>query len=223
VNLFLTIDTAVAGASICLAEGSRVIGYRENEEQKESAAWLQPAIRDLCLEAGVPLRNLTAVAVSTGPGSYTGLRVGLATAKGLCYALGCHLVTVNTLDMMAAAALPTAIWLCPMIDARRQEVFTAMYHPDLTEIVPTSNMILDENSFRALLDEGPIAFFGNGSAKFRALTQHPSARFPDVTATARDLVPFAEKAVREQRFADLAYSEPQYGKAFFSPGFPPSA
>ncbi|MDB5252697.1 MAG: tsaB [Flaviaesturariibacter sp.] len=222
-SFFLTIDTAVSGASICLADATGVIGFRENPEQKESAAWLQPAIRDLFLDSGIALRSLSVIAVSAGPGSYTGLRVGLATAKGLCYALGCHLVTVNTLEMMAAAALPATTLLCPMIDARRQEVFTAVYGPGLDEIVPTGSLVLNETSFDTVLDKGPISFFGNGSAKFRALTAHPNASFPDVTVNARHLVPFAMQALREQRFADLAYSEPQYGKAFFSPGFPPSA
>ena len=221
-SLILTIETAVAGGSICLADGEQLIGFSETTEQKETASWLQPAIQELMKEQGVSFKQLSAIAVSAGPGSYTGLRVGMASAKGLCYALNIPLITINTLQLMAAAALPANTLLCPMIDARRMEVFTAIYNSALEEVLPTAPVVLDETSFRVMLEGSPITFFGNGSAKFEAIVQHPNALFRQVNATAKNGVSLAHKAFNEKVFADLAYTEPQYGKAFFSPGFPPS-
>lgn len=221
-SFILTIETAVVGGSICLADGERVLGFNETAEPKETAAWLQPAIQDLMKEQHLSFKQLSAIAVSAGPGSYTGLRVGMASAKGLCYALKIPLITINTLQLMAAAALPGDTLLCPMIDARRMEVFTAIYDNALHEIQPTAPMILDEASFKETLERIPITFFGNGSAKFQNIIQHPNALFRNINVTAKSGVPLAYKAFKEKAFADLAYSEPQYGKAFFSPGFPPS-
>ena len=184
----------------------------------ESASWIHTAIAQALQEASLSLKEVSAVAVSAGPGSYTGLRVGMATAKGLCFALGIPLITINTLHMMAVAALeePTRL-LCPMIDARRMEVFTGVYTKKLEEVLPAQALILQPDSFAALLEEDSITFFGNGSAKFQALQSHPHAFFKTITADASHLAVLASRAFEEQKFADLAYSEPFYGKAFFSP------
>ncbi|TCJ14146.1 tRNA (adenosine(37)-N6)-threonylcarbamoyltransferase complex dimerization subunit type 1 TsaB [Flaviaesturariibacter flavus] len=215
--LLLHIDTAVTGASVCLSDDAQVLAYSANPAQRDSAAWLQAAIRDLMTGAGRRLDELSAVSVSAGPGSYTGLRVGMASAKGLCYALGIPLLTVPTLKMMAAAAAPADGLLCPMIDARRLEVFAAVYNSKLEELVPAAPFILDENSFSAQLDAGPVTFFGNGSAKFRPLLTHPNARFAEVEADARHLAPLASAAFAAGAFADLAYAVPFYGKEFYTP------
>ncbi|MDB5195956.1 MAG: tsaB [Flaviaesturariibacter sp.] len=217
VSLLLHIDTAVVGASLCLSDGDTILATAENGEQKQSASWLQPAIRQLCAEQAISLLQLKAISVSAGPGSYTGLRVGMATAKGLCYALNIPMITISTLQMMAAAAQPAEMLLCPMIDARRMEVFTAVYALDLQEILPSRAVVLNENSFADLLNEQPVLFFGNGSEKFNSLAKSPNAHFKNITATAKNLVPLALTAFQKGGFADLAYSEPIYGKAFFSP------
>lgn len=164
------------------------------------------------------MTQLEAVAVSAGPGSYTGLRIGMAAAKGLCYALNCPLITINTLQMMAAAAAaePTSL-LCPMIDARRMEVFTGLYTRELEEVLPAQALVLDQDSFATELETTTITFFGNGSAKFQKLLQHPNAVFKNITADASHLAGFAHRAFLQQAFTDLAYSEPFYGKAFYSP------
>lgn len=214
----LLIDTAVQSASVCLADGDRPLRLKANAAQKESAAWLHPAIQALLKESGLRPGDLAAVAVSAGPGSYTGLRVGLSAAKGLCYALGCPLITVNTLQMMAAAAQPAeGALLCPMIDARRLEVFTAVYDGLFNEVMPTRNLILNEQSFADLLEQQRVLFFGNGAEKFRPMVQHPNARFADVDATAAHLVPLAWRQFEQRQFASLAYAEPFYGKDFYSP------
>src|SRR4029079_3666588 len=128
------------------------------------------------------MHQVAAVAVSAGPGSYTGLRVGMAAAKGLCYALRIPLLTINTLQMMAAAAVaePTDL-LCPMIDARRMEVFTGLYTKKLDAVMPAQALILQENSFADVLQKHTVTFFGNGSEKCKTVIQHPNAVFRTIT------------------------------------------
>lgn len=218
--LILNIDTAVASASICLADGDTVLKAMINPSEKESAAWLHPAIEALLREANVSLSNLNAVAVSAGPGSYTGLRVGMATAKGLCYALNVPLIAVSTLQTMAASAQALAAssqLLCPMIDARRMEVFTALYDAKLNEVLPATNLILDESAFGDWLQTYSILFFGNGSGKALSLTRHPHAFFANVQTNAANMACLSHKKFTAQQFAGLAYAEPFYGKAFHSP------
>lgn len=203
---------------MCLSEDAAVLGFAENPAQRDSAAWLQVAIRGLMEEQGRQLSELDAVSVSAGPGSYTGLRVGMASAKGLCYALGTPLIAIPTLKMMAQAALPQAEGtLVPMIDARRMEVFCAAYNGQLEELLPAQALILDDSSFADMLEQGPVSFFGNGSEKFQSILQHPAARFLQVQADARHLAPLAANAFASGVFTDLAYSEPFYGKEFYTP------
>jgi tRNA threonylcarbamoyladenosine biosynthesis protein TsaB len=203
-----------------LANNEQIIAVAENPAEKESAAWLHVAIRDLLQQANYQPRQLDAIAISAGPGSYTGLRVGMAAAKGLCYALSIPLITINTLQMMAAAVThPTTNLLCPMIDARRMEVFTALYNTSLAEVMPSTNLILDEQSFSEWLHQNTVAFFGNGSEKAATVIQHPNASFVSVKANAADMISLAVKKFVSGQFADLAYSEPFYGKDFHSSVF----
>lgn len=212
------IDTAVTTASVCLSNNNDVLGVLKNTAQKDHAAWLHTAIQQVVTGAAVSLPQLNAVAISAGPGSYTGLRVGMAAAKGLCYALNKPLISVNTLQIMAAAAkAQSAGLLCPMIDARRMEVFTAVYNQQLQPVVAPTNLILDENAFLDLLHQHPVAFFGNGSTKFKTLVNHPNAFFINCEATAANMVPLALECYKKQQFANLAYTEPFYGKAFHLP------
>jgi tRNA threonylcarbamoyladenosine biosynthesis protein TsaB len=217
VSLLLHIETAVVGSSVCLSDGVNIVALKENPSQKDSAAWVQPAIQDLVRESGITLRELQAISVSAGPGSYTGLRVGMSTAKGLCYALGIPLITVSTLKMMAVTALKEeADLLCPMIDARRMEVFTALYDKKLNEVVAPHNMILEAGSFAPPLEQNRVLFFGNGAEKFKPLVANPHAFFATLEANAAHLVPLALQQFEDRTFADLAYAEPYYGKEFFS-------
>lgn len=221
--LIVHIDTAVDTASVCLSAGSEILGFEKEEKAASASGFLHPALQRICTAASVHLSAIDAVAVSIGPGSYTGLRIGLAAAKGLCYALQKPLIAIPTLQMMAAAALEQVkdispqTALCPMIDARRMEVFTALYDTGLNELRPAEALILTEHPFEDLLHNRPVLFFGNGSAKFQPLTPHPQARFASVTADARHLILLAIKAFTQQQFASVAYSEPFYGKAFYSP------
>ncbi|MER3465464.1 MAG: tRNA (adenosine(37)-N6)-threonylcarbamoyltransferase complex dimerization subunit type 1 TsaB [Chitinophagaceae bacterium] len=220
-NLILNIDTAIEGASICLANGDELIGIVNNPSQKDSASWIQPAIQQLMQAHNFSLKQLCAVAVSNGPGSYTGLRVGLSTAKGLCYALKIPLIAVNTLKTMAVAAIgqPTDL-LCPMIDARRMEVFTAVFDKHLIEIVPQANRVVDATSFSKLLEQHCITFFGNGAGKVETLITSKNARFINLQFDARYMCLLTNDLYLRQQFADLAYSEPNYGKDFYTPTKP---
>ncbi len=194
------------------------IASRQTFDTRDSAAWLHTAIRDLLKETSVPLSALNAVGISAGPGSYTGLRVGMSAAKGLCYALSIPMVAVNSLEMMArAAAKKYNGFLCPMIDARRMEVFTALYDQDLNVYLPPNNLILTPESFQEQLEAGPITFFGNGSPKWEELTSHENAVFAYINATASDLALASFNLFELKAFCDLAYAEPFYGKEFYSP------
>lgn len=220
VSLVLNIDTAVQTASVCVAEDDKVIGIKTNPSQKDQASWLQPAIAALLEEHNFSSKSLDAVAVSAGPGSYTGLRVGMATAKGLCYALNIPLISVNTLQMMAVAALQeSADLLCPMIDARRMEVFTAVYKKTLEPVVLPTNAILTADTCGNLLEKNTILFFGNGSNKFKGLSDNPNAHFKEIEATAEHMPLLSHRYLHIKSFTNLAYSVPDYGKEYFSTTF----
>lgn len=224
--LILNIDSATDYASICLAEKGIPVKSAINIRQKDHAAWLHDAIRQIISDTGYTMAQLQAVAVTAGPGSYTGLRVGLATAKGLCYALGVPLITENTLKVMAFSALtqqattsdfrPITL-ICPMIDARRMEVYTAIYDLRLQEVLMPTALILDNNTFKHLLKNEVILFCGNGSDKFVTLVaESANAVFIHESGGAQQLASLSYTKFTESDFTDLAYSEPIYLKEFFS-------
>ena len=196
-----------------MSDGEPIL-FDSNENQKDHAAWLHAAIQRGIATTGLTMKDLDAIAISIGPGSYTGLRVGLSTAKGFSFALNIPLITVNTLEMMANAVTEAGDLICPMIDARRMEIFTALYDKNMQETAKPSAMILDSNSFSDLLDEKVIIFTGNGTEKFKKLVNHTHAVFNNSIATAKDMVSIAEKKYVEKTFADLAYVEPLYIKEF---------
>jgi tRNA threonylcarbamoyladenosine biosynthesis protein TsaB len=176
--------------------------------------------------AGHALTSIDAVAVSNGPGSYTGLRVGLSTAKGIAYALDKPLILVNTLVVIAAAAIRNVMTMssnalaplfCPMIDARRMEVFTAVYDRELKEILAPCPMILNESSFDKLLQQHSIVFTGSGSEKFKTVIENNNAIFLNIQHDAGHMSTISEKLYLLKSFADKAYSEPYYLKEFFTP------
>lgn len=216
-SIILNIDTAVQTSSVCLAKNGKPIGLKTTPSQKDSAAWLHVAIDELLAEHHLTLQQLDAIAVSEGPGSYTGLRVGMATAKGLCYALQKPLITVNTLHMMAVAAKDELTDLiCPMIDARRMEVFTAVLDHQLNFILLPTSLVLNEDSFSEVLKNNTVSFFGNGSTKFQQIVEHPNAIFKSFEISALLMISLSNQKFIKQEFADLAYSQPFYGKDFYS-------
>jgi tRNA threonylcarbamoyladenosine biosynthesis protein TsaB len=219
--LLLNIDTATETGSIALSDGDTIIDTMINEDQKDHAGWIHNAINELMKNAGRKLNQLEAIAVTAGPGSYTGLRVGMATAKGLCYVLKIPLITENTLKVMARAGIEHTgtgekLWYCPMIDARRMEVFTAVYDGQLNEILKPQPMVLDEGSFAALLSQNHILFFGSGSIKFKNIVQNAQASFADIRYTANHLAYLAQTSFSGNNFTDPAYAEPAYLKEFYT-------
>ena len=224
-SLLLNIDTATEHASVCLSNDSSVLGMIESSEHKNHASFIQPAIQELMANSGHTLKDLDAVAVTAGPGSYTGLRVGMASAKGICFALDKPLILVNTLEVMAQSIVsflaasqtipyPSTL-LCPLIDARRMEVFTAVYNLSLEEIAPPYALIVDETSFTVDEYPKPVIFSGSGQLKLQGVINHAKASFLHIQHNASDLALRSLIAFQAGQFADLAYAEPLYVKAFF--------
>ena len=215
--LILNIDTAVDVASLCLAKDGKALSISKNESQKDHASWLHLAIKEIFEKNNLQLISVDAIAVTGGPGSYTGLRIGMATAKGICFALNKPLISLNTLLVMANAAKDeSADLLCPMIDARRMEVFTAIYIKELEIVKDPAAITLNENSFAEYLSNNSICFFGNGSYKLRAIEKSPQAFFSDIKTDASSMTSLSEKSFAEKKFADLAYAEPLYLKEFYT-------
>jgi len=228
-SLILSIDTATSQASVSIAKDGRLVAAKTSDQQKDHAAWIHPAIRDLLEENGFTLQQVNAFAVVSGPGSYTGLRVGMATAKGFCYAFGAPLITLSTLYVMAyaarmqlLAALPageTALdntLLCPMIDARRMEVFTALYDGQLKEIVSPCALVLEPGFFANWLAQNKIIFFGNGSRKCKSLVAHSGEVLENLFYSPEHVTLLAQQRFEEGPFTDIAYSEPAYLKDFYT-------
>lgn len=219
--LLLCIDTSTTHASVALSKDGVLIGIKTNQNQRDHASFLQPAIHSLLKEANQTHKDLNAIAVTSGPGSYTGLRVGFASAKGLAYALDIPLISIETTLVMSVAAsslLKTeeGAFLCPMIDARRMEVFTALYSMKLQPVSPISALILTPESLAKQLKASRIFFFGDGSIKWQTICAHPNALFIEVKWNAADMVGLASKFFEENNFSSLAYSVPVYGKEFHS-------
>jgi tRNA threonylcarbamoyladenosine biosynthesis protein TsaB len=225
--LILNIDTALDNAYISLAENKKGLRYSINETTKDHAAWMQPAIDKLIKESGFRIADLNAIGVSIGPGSYTGLRIGLSTAKGLCFALKIPLITINTLEIMAFSAINDIetqdpdlfsrnLFICPMIDARRMEVFTAVYNSSLMKIYEPHSRILDALAFDELLRRQKILFLGNGSIKFQQVCQNANAIFKKMALNPFALSELTYKNFIGNNFATLAYAEPLYLKEFFT-------
>ncbi|MBN8675958.1 MAG: tRNA (adenosine(37)-N6)-threonylcarbamoyltransferase complex dimerization subunit type 1 TsaB [Chitinophagales bacterium] len=220
--LILHIDTALETASVCLSDDENIIALAINTDQKDHASWLHNSIREMMIKHDTPLNRLQAISVSIGPGSYTGLRVGLSAAKGFCYALNIPLITTGTLQMIANRVRKEATDLiCPLIDARRMEVYAALYDKQMTEIEKPSALTVDANSFSDLLTNRKLIFTGSGSKKLQQILSHANASFIDKVVTAEQLVVFAHLSYRKQQFADLAYTEPLYIKDFYSPARKP--
>src|SRR5580698_4861448 len=218
-SVILNIDTSMGTAGVCLSMEGRALALAESQDQKNHSSWLHPTIRRLFGETGYRPADLQAVAVTAGPGSYTGLRVGMAAAKGFCYALGIPLIAENTLSMMAFAAaeqLPEADLLCPMIDARRMEVFTAIYQKDGKALLPATAMVIDENSFSQFLASRTISFFGDGSYKCKQLITAPNAAFVNPAYNVGYLGKLSFLRYLQREFTGVVYSEPVYTKEFHS-------
>ena len=214
----ILIETSTALCSTALAENGTIVSYRESSAPKAHASLTAVFIQEMLAEKGLTIADCDAVCVSMGPGSYTGLRVGVSTAKGLCFGSGKPLLAVGTLDtLVAQAQMPDQAgdlkYIIPMVDARRMEVYTAVFENG-EQTTQTAPAIIDENSFADLLEQGPCLFIGDGAGKCADVIKHPNARFCQCWPKASAMLIPAMKAYKEKRFEDVAYFEPFYLKEF---------
>jgi len=214
----LNIETATHICSVALSKDEQTIDIIESFEDKTHAELLTVFIEKILLKNNITAKDLSAVAISEGPGSYTGLRIGLSVAKGLCYGLRIPLISIPTLLAMANGAKdinPKTNILCPMIDARRMEVYTTIYNSKLNIVKDIEAKIIDHNSFNELLDKNKVLFFGTGSEKCKTEIQHKNANFINKTfVSAKHMSDLSYKKFCNNKFEDIAYFEPFYLKEF---------
>ena len=220
--VILNIETSTDVCSVALTSEGQVMDHRENYEGQTHATLLSQYVKEMLDYARSREMKIDAIAVSIGPGSYTGLRIGLSEAKGLAFGLNVPLIGVNTLQLLVVSTMfnhfveEDKVLYVPMIDARRMEVYTAAYTAALEAVVEPQAMILDGHSFEELLEQGyTLVTMGNGSDKARQVLTHQRMHFiGGIKPVALEMMALAEKAWREQRFIDVAYSTPLYLKEF---------
>lgn len=219
----LHIESSTLTCSVAVSVNGETISLQESHDQsyahsEKLVVYIDEAIK----QAGLKPANLDAICVSKGPGSYTGLRIGVSAAKGLCYGLGIPLLSVGSLESMANWAylnfkqeLADVSFLCPMIDARRMEVYTQLFDASLNELQPVSAEIIDEQSFASELEKGKVAFFGDGADKCKEIINHPNAVFLNgFNPSANGMISLAEAKFAAKNLEDVAYFEPYYLKDF---------
>lgn len=218
--LLLSLETSTKICSVAVHFNSDLISSTELHIEQSHASRLAPLIEATLKVAGVERSQLNAVVVSSGPGSYTGLRIGVSTAKGLCYALRIPLIAVNTLDLMAyevSRLNNTNTLLCPMIDARRMEVYCKVTDNDLKEVLPVEARVIDENTFKDILQSNRICFFGDGVRKCQPVISHSNSGFLDgIYPKASLLGKLGYQKLIQNNTEDLVSFEPFYLKQFFT-------
>ncbi len=224
--LILNIDTSTTVCSVNLAHNGEIIAIRESREDKSHARLLTLLIEEVLEEAKLSVTQISAIAISMGPGSYTGLRIGVSTAKGLCYGADIPLIATSTLQSLAYQVSSDFIlngkatnkdWFCPMIDARRMEVYTAFYNSRNKAMTKISAEVIDIDSFASILNERKVFFFGNGSDKCKNIIKHKNAVFIDsIETSSKGMVKLSQTAFEEKKFENVAYFEPFYLKDFLA-------
>lgn len=214
--LLLHLETSTKACSVAISKDGKLLALKEiNTGEFSHAENLNIFIQDVLKETQLELKNLDAVVVSEGPGSYTGLRIGVSTAKGLCYALDKPMIAISSLKSLAQLADKKHDLICPVFDAMRMEVYTAVYTSQLQEIIPVKAKIIDENSFSDLLDKQSILFIGPAAKKCADVLKHPNAFFDFTTdVSALGMIRLAEEKFAKNQFEDVAYFEPFYLKDF---------
>lgn len=220
-SCILNIETSTNVCSVALSQDGVCLHEELDLKGPSHAQVLAGFVKETVSFADSHAIPIDAVAVSKGPGSYTGLRIGVSEAKGVAYGRDAHLLSVPTLKLLTVPILlghdelPEDALLCPMIDARRMEVYCALYNRALHEVLPTQALMIDETSFRDQLDQHPIYFMGNGADKCAEVIKHPNAHFiKGIVPRAKNMVPLAEMAMAREEFEDVAYFEPYYLKEF---------
>lgn len=216
--LILSLETSVDVCSVTIHNHGKVLASAVVTEPQAHASKLGLLIQKVLEESNLSAQSLIAVAVASGPGSYTGLRIGVSTAKGLCYSLDIPLIAVNTLELLAYQVTSVAEMgsiLCPMIDARRMEVYSMLTDSSLKVLQTIQPEIIDEQSYSQILNDKKITFFGNGAAKCKGVISHPNALFiDDIIPSAVSLGELASLKFERAEFEDLIHFEPLYLKEF---------
>lgn len=215
----LLIETSTSVLSVALAQDGTVAHERVCTQPRMQASLTAPLVKEVLVQAGLSVKDCDAVCVSSGPGSYTGLRVGVSSAKGLAFGAGIPLIAIGTLDILVAGALEESApkgHLVPMIDARRMEVYTAVYSGEGQRLTEVESKIIGPESFADELAKGEVLFVGDGALKCKDVITHPNARFQEAFPLARHMAKLAQKAFDEEKFENLAYFEPFYLKDFIA-------
>lgn len=220
-SCILNIETSTNVCSVALSQDGVCLYEDVNMEGPSHAQVLAGYVKNAVSFADSHAIPIDAIAISKGPGSYTGLRIGVSEAKGVAYGRDAKLLSVPTLKLLTVPILlgheelPENALLCPMIDARRMEVYCALYDRALNEVVQTQALVIDSDSFKDHLDKQPIYFMGNGADKCVETIQHPNAHFiKNIVPRAKNMIPLAEMAMAKEQFEDVAYFEPFYLKEF---------
>ena len=216
--LILNLETATKNCSVSISKDGETIALKEiNTGGYSHAELLHPFIEEVLKETNLKLSNLDAVAVSKGPGSYTGLRIGVSSAKGICFGNEIPLISIPTLESMAMSQIGKEYTLVSMLDARRMEVYACIYNSEVKEIRKTEAEIIDENSYSEYLEKGKVLFFGDGADKCKDIIKHKNAEFKDdIFPSAKQMSEIAENKFNENKFEDTAYFEPFYLKDFIA-------
>jgi tRNA threonylcarbamoyladenosine biosynthesis protein TsaB len=217
----LFLETATEVCSVALSKGNEIVSSACSNKGNSHTEHLFPFIEKVLAESNCTISELDGVALSKGPGSYTGLRIGASAAKGICYALNIPLIGISTLQSIVFGAISQQnaeqnVLYCPMIDARRMEVFTALFNEKGEMLTEVENKIMDENSFHKELKNNIIYFCGNGMLKCKPILQHPNARFLDVPLNAADMLIPALAKYKNRQHEDVAYFEPFYLKEYIA-------
>lgn len=212
----LCLETATTNCSVALCVDGKVVAVREeNNKQYSHSEKLHVFIEEVLGEANFQKDNLSAIAVSKGPGSYTGLRIGVSAAKGLCFALDIPLISLPTLEVLSQQVNDEEAFIIPLLDARRMEVYSAVFDSQKNVVRKTKAEVLDENSFQDYISVRRSIFLGDGAFKFQKIAAHPNAEFVlDKYPSAGDMLPLAERKFENKDFEDVAYFEPFYLKEF---------
>lgn len=209
----LNIDTALSTASVCLSENGYASFYSENRIQKDHSGWLHSAMSELLSKANMDIKQLDAVCVNIGPGSYTGIRVGLSAAKGICYALNIPLLTVNSLELAASTAQDEATdIICSAIDARRMEIYSCIFDNKLNVLEKPAATIVTPDTFTNLLNNHKVVFCGNGCIKLKELICHNNAVFSLKESDAKQMAKISYSLLTKSIFSHLATTDPLYLK-----------
>ncbi len=217
--LILNIETSTNICSVALAKDGKLIDMEESKEDKTHANKLGVFVEKILKKNQIEIKNLDAFAISKGPGSYTGLRIGVSFVKGICYGGSKKLIAVNTLQSLCQKInkndFDENTYFVPMIDARRMEVYTAIFNENNEFVKKVSAKIIDENSYISLLKDRKLVFFGNGAEKCKKFISHKNAIFlKNIDASAKSMISLSESSFKNLEFVDIAYFEPFYLKDF---------